>query len=57
VNSERFCPRWYVLWQHWYVCFIVICVLCQCPLPVLKCCLLFDLWVASPRPWWMACMW
>ncbi len=21
VSSERFCQRWYVLWQHWYVFF------------------------------------
>ncbi len=36
---------------------IVICVLCQHPLPILKCCLSFDLWVTSPRLWWMACTW
>ena len=32
---------------------IVICVLCQCPLPSLKCYLLSNLWVPSPRLLWM----
>ncbi len=58
-RHERATSVWLLfrLWLNIGMFFIVICVLCQCPLPSLKCDLLSNLWVPSPRLWWMACMW
>ncbi len=43
-----------VLWpQLWSLDWTYSWVLCQCPLPTLKCYLLSNLWVPSPRLWWM----